>query len=94
MCVVPSCQAVFSLSTPRPRGVALHTFVGQGRARDVAAQLLQRLAVVGAAAHGSVQAETLHVGTQLWSERSITGHGALHREHLLPGTRTEGNAVG
>ena len=32
------------------------------RARDVAAQLLQRLAVVGAAAHGGVQAETLHVG--------------------------------
>ena len=77
-----------------PRGVALHPFVGQGRARDAAAQLLQRLAVVSTAAHRSVQAETLHVGTQLWSERGITVHGALHREHLLPGTRAEGNAVG
>ena len=73
-----------------PGDVALHTLVGQGRARDTAAQLLQRLAVVGAAAHRSAQAETLHVGTQLWSERGITGHGALDREHLLPGTRAEG----
>ena len=94
MCVVPSRQAVFSLKHPLPGSVALHAFVGKRWARDVAAQLLQRLAVVGAAAHRSVQAETLHVGTQLWSERGITGHGALHREHLLPGTRAEGNAVG
>ena len=36
------------------RGVGLHALVGQGGARDVAAQLLQRLAVVGAAAHGCV----------------------------------------
>jgi len=37
---------------------------GQGRARDVAAQLLQALALVGGAAHRGVQAEILHVGTQ------------------------------
>ena len=43
--------------------VALHAFVGQRRAGDVAAQLLQRLAVIGAAAHRRVQAETLLVGT-------------------------------
>ena len=41
------------LEHPLPGGVAWHTFVSQGRARDVAAQLLQRLAVVGAAAHRS-----------------------------------------
>ena len=34
----------------------LHAFVGQRRAGDVAAELLKRLAVVGAATHGSVQA--------------------------------------
>ena len=58
-CVVPSRQAVLSLSTTWPGGVGLHAFVGQRRAGDVAAQLFQRLAVVGAAAHRSVQAETL-----------------------------------
>ena len=46
-----------------PGAVDLHAFVGQGRPRDVAAQLLQRLAVIGATPHRSVQAETLHVGT-------------------------------
>ena len=39
-----------------PGSVGLYAFVGQSRAGDVAAQLLERLAVVGRAAHGSVQA--------------------------------------
>jgi hypothetical protein len=43
-----------------PGGVGLHAFVGQCRAGDAAAQLFKPLAVVGAAAHSSVQAETLH----------------------------------
>jgi hypothetical protein len=30
----------------------LHALVGQSGARDVAAQLLQRLAIIGSAAHG------------------------------------------
>ena len=41
-----------------PGAVALHPLVGQRRPRDGAAKLLQRLAVIGAAAHGGVQAET------------------------------------
>lgn len=51
-CVVPSRQAVFDLEHRLPGGVGLHAFVGQCRAGDVAAQLLQRLAVVRHAAHG------------------------------------------
>ena len=35
-----------------PGGVGLHALVGQCRAVDVAAQLLQRLAVIGGTAHG------------------------------------------
>jgi len=35
-----------------PGSVGLHALVGQCRARDVAAQLLQRLAIIGSAAHG------------------------------------------
>jgi len=37
-----------------PGSVGLNAFIGQRWARDVAARLLQRLAVVGAAAHGCV----------------------------------------
>ena len=55
--------------------------------------MLHPLALVGAAAHRRVQAETLHVGTQRLGERGVSGHGALHREQLLPGTRAEGDAV-
>ncbi len=76
------------------RGVCLHTFVGQRRAGDVAAQLLQRLAVVGAAAHGGVQAEPVDVGAQRLLEVLLPGHDALHRQHLLPGAWAEGDAVG
>jgi hypothetical protein len=47
-----------------PDGVALNPFVGQPRAGDVAAQLIEQLAVFGVAAHGGVQAETLHAGAQ------------------------------
>lgn len=57
-CAVPSRQGVHHL----PGGVGLHAFIGQCRAGDEAAQLLQRLAVVGRAAHCGVQAESVHVG--------------------------------
>jgi len=40
-------------------GVGLHALVGQSGARDVAAQLLQRLAIIGAAAHGGMQGHLL-----------------------------------
>ena len=57
-------------------GVALHAFVGKRWARDVAAQLLECLAVLGAAAHCGVQAETLLVGTQRLRARSVSRPGA------------------
>jgi len=74
-------------------GVGLHALLGQGRTRDVAAQLLQRLAVVGAAAHGGVEAEDLDVGAQSLLEVPVPGHGTLHRQHLLAGARAKGDAV-
>lgn len=42
---------------PLSADVGLDALVGQGRAGNVAAQLFQRLAVIGTAAYGSVQAE-------------------------------------
>ena len=44
------------------------------RAGDGAAQLLQRIAVVGRAAHRSVQAEAIAVGTQRLLEVCLPGH--------------------
>ena len=77
-----------------PGGVGLYALVGERRAGDVAAKLLQRLAVVGAAAHGSVQAETVDIDAQRLLEVLLSGHNALRGQHLLPGARAEGDAVG
>jgi hypothetical protein len=62
-CVVPSRQAVLSLRTTSPAALT-YTLVDQRRAADVAAQMFHRLAVVGRAAHRSVQAEPVVVGAQ------------------------------
>jgi len=50
--VVPSRQGVPELEHHLPGGVNLYAFVGQSRAREATAQLLQRLAVVGTTTHG------------------------------------------
>ena len=92
ICLVPSRQAVLSLSTTCSR-VALHASVGTCRARDVAAQLLECMAVIGSATHRRVQAETLHVGTQRLREHGVSRHGSLHREHLPPGARAKCDAM-
>jgi hypothetical protein len=63
------------------------------QAGDVAAQLLQRIAVIGRDAHGCVQTESIDVGAQRLLELRLPGHGALHRQHLLPGARAEGDAA-
>ena len=76
-----------------PGGVALHALVGQRRARDGAAQLLERLAVVGAAAYGGVQAEPVDVGAQALFEARLPWYCALQRQQLLAGARAERNAV-
>jgi hypothetical protein len=68
-----------------PGGVGLNTLFGQGRAGDVAAQLLQRLPVIGGAARGSVKTETVDVGAQRLLEVFLFGQSALQRQHVLPG---------
>ena len=57
-----------------PGRVGLHAPVGQSGACDAAAQLLQRLAVVGATAHSCVQAEAVDVGAQRLLEVRVPGH--------------------
>ena len=63
-CVVPSRQGGLELEHHLARGIGLYALVGQCRAGDVAAQLFQRLPVVGRAAHRSVQGEAGHKGPE------------------------------
>ena len=93
MCVVPSRHAVFSLSTTCPALLHCTRSSVLRRAGDVAAKLLQPLALVGAAAYRGVQAEALHIGTQRLGEGSVAGHGALHLEDLLHGARARGDSI-
>ena len=64
--------------------------VGTG---DVAAQLLQRLAVFSPATHGSVKTEAVEVDAQPLLDVLFAGQSALQCQHLLPGARSEGDAV-
>ena len=64
VCVVPSRQGVLTLEHHRTDNVALHALISQGRPRDVAAKLFQRLAVIGAAAHR-------RVNVQEWGHASV-----------------------
>ena len=64
-------------------GVGTYALVGQCRAGDLASQLLQCLALVGAAAHGGVQAEPVVVGAQVLLEVRLPGHGVQQCQHLL-----------
>ena len=57
-----------------PGAVDLHEFIGQCRARDVAAQLFHPLALVGAAAHRRVQAEALTVVARSLGKRAALWH--------------------
>ena len=77
-----------------PGGVELHPFVGERRPRDVAAQLLQPLAVVGLHPHRRVQAEPVDVGAQRLARPVLARHRAPERQHLLPGAGAEGDAIG
>lgn len=91
-CVVRRAR-LSSTSHHLASGVALHPFVSQRRTGDVAAQLLDRLAVVGTTSHGSVQAEPVDVSAQVLLETRLPGHDTLHRQRLLAGVWSEGDAV-
>jgi hypothetical protein len=89
--VAPRClQLQLHLSC----GVELHPFFRQRGAGDVAAQLLQPLAVVRVGPHSSVKAEAVDVRAQRLARRSLARHCASQGVHLLPDTELEGDAVG
>ena len=55
--------------------------------------LADKSALVRRTYEGGVQAEAVDVGAQRLLELRLPWHRALHRQHLLAGARTEGDAV-
>ena len=72
--------------------VALEAFIGNGRARDVAAQVFELLALIGAAAHRRMQAEAVAVGAQARRGSFAGARQAVQAQHLLSRARALRNA--
>ncbi len=58
--------------------VGFEPFIGDGRAGDVAAQLLELVALIHGAAHRGVEAEALLVDTQLWRILRLQAGNGIH----------------
>ena len=65
------------------RVFSLEAFIGNGRARDVAAQVFELLALIGATAHRRVQAEAVKLGAQAGCGSLIGARQAVQAQHLL-----------
>ena len=74
--------------------ITLEPFVGDRRAGDIAAQVLQFLALIGALAHRSMEAKAVRVGTQLRGGWPVCARHALQTQHFLPRPWPERDAVG
>ena len=76
---------------------AAQSFVAKGRARNVATEAFEGVPLMGAAAGVGMQAKPLGTDTALWLQRLLTGKaqgGIFPRQHFLPRSGPEGNAVG
>ena len=63
--------------------VTLESFVGNGGARDVAAQAFEFLALMGATTHRGVQAEAVRIGAQCWHGGFAAPRDGLHVQHFV-----------
>jgi hypothetical protein len=88
--VAPRC---LELQLHLPCIVELHALVRKRRPGDVAAQLLQPLAVVCFDPDRGVQAESVDVRAQRLARGGLARHRASQGQHLLPGARAQGDAV-
>ena len=77
-----------------PGRIEREPFFGHGRASDIAAQVFEFLALVGATTHRRAQAEAVRVGAQ-W-DRGLLGSGGngLQAQHYLPRAGSERDAIG
>ena len=92
--VVPSLNATLQLQHDLAGAVTLEPFVGDGRAGDIAAQVLQFLALIGAPAHRRMEAKAVEFGAQVRRGWFVWARHALQAQHLLPRSWPERDAVG
>jgi hypothetical protein len=60
--------------------ITFEPFVGDGRAGDIAAELLQFFTLIGAPAHRRMQAKAVRVDVQLWGGRPGLARQALQAQ--------------
>ena len=78
----------------RADAVTLEPFVGDRRPGDIAAQVLQLLALIGAPAHCRMKSEAVEFGTQARGGWPVCARQALQAQHLLSRSSPERKAVG
>ena len=74
--------------------VTFEPSVGDGRPGDIAAELLEFLALIGAPAHRRMEAKAVRVGTTTLRRWPGLARQALQAQHFLPSARTERNPIG
>ena len=84
----------FELQYDITGAVEFEPFIGDGGAGDVAALLLEFVALIHGAAHLGVEAEPLLVGAAFLGRLRIKAGDGLQAQHLLTRAWTECNAVG
>ena len=84
----------FQLEHHLPGAVDTQALIGEGRARDVAAQLLKVAALIGGAAHPRMQPETVGVGAQLLGNRRRASRRFAQAQRLAPPARPVRDTVG
>ena len=74
--------------------VTLEPFVGDGRPGDIAAELLEFLALIGAPAHRRMEAKAVRVDAQLRGGRPGCARQALQAQHFLASAWAQRDTVG
>ena len=93
-CLQQVAPRAFELQHDIASAIALEPLNGDRRARDVAAQAFERLALMLPAAHPDMQAEAVRLGAQHSGAGFLvpTRHGS-QAQHLLSGTRSKRDAI-
>ena len=74
-------------------GSAFEPFVRNGGAGDVAAQVFEFAALMGAEPHRGMQSEAVLVGAAWWCGIRLSAWNGSQGEHFLPRPRPKRNAV-
>ena len=75
--------------------IAAEPFVGDRRAADVAAQPFESRPLMRSGAHCGMEAEAVRIGAKAGSAGfPVAAHHGAQTQHLLSGTRIEGDSIG